>query len=230
MPSALASLCAVATMAMPTAAHAQDTGDDLGPRLERACLRIPNLEIRTEQPHRAPQRRRNRTRIARVAAGPDRQGRGRRSRATRHRAGEPARGAHPDARGARAAPGEAAGAEAEVHRPRGPSVSIAPRRFGESRHRRGVHRVGRRGMRIRRTGSRAIGPGGRHVDAETSTIGAAGDTSTTDAATPDGSTSSPPIATSETSTTSDASTPPDTTASSDVGRARTVTAVGRNPV
>ncbi len=44
--TALASLCAVATMAMPSAVHAQDTGD-LGPRLERACLRIPNMEIRT---------------------------------------------------------------------------------------------------------------------------------------------------------------------------------------
>ena len=44
----LASLCAVATMAMPSAAHAQDTGDDLRPRLERACLRIPNLQIRTD--------------------------------------------------------------------------------------------------------------------------------------------------------------------------------------
>jgi hypothetical protein len=44
--TALASLCAVAAMAMPSAVHAQDTGD-LGPRLERACLRIPNLEIRT---------------------------------------------------------------------------------------------------------------------------------------------------------------------------------------
>lgn len=44
----LASLCAVATMAMPSAAHAQDTGGDLGPRLERACLRIPNLQIRTD--------------------------------------------------------------------------------------------------------------------------------------------------------------------------------------
>ena len=43
----LASLCAVATMAMPSAVHAQDTGDDLRPRLERACLRIPNIEIRT---------------------------------------------------------------------------------------------------------------------------------------------------------------------------------------
>jgi hypothetical protein len=43
----LASLCAVATMAMPSAAHAQGAGDELGPRLERACLRIPNLEIRT---------------------------------------------------------------------------------------------------------------------------------------------------------------------------------------
>jgi hypothetical protein len=46
--TALASLCAVATMAMPSAAHAQDTGGDLGPRLERACLRIPNLQIRTD--------------------------------------------------------------------------------------------------------------------------------------------------------------------------------------
>jgi hypothetical protein len=46
--AALASLCAVATMAMPTAVHAQDTGTELRPRLERACLRIPNLEIRTE--------------------------------------------------------------------------------------------------------------------------------------------------------------------------------------
>ena len=45
--TALASLCAVATMAMPSAVHAQDTGDDLRPRLERACLRIPNIEIRT---------------------------------------------------------------------------------------------------------------------------------------------------------------------------------------
>lgn len=45
----LASLCAVATMAMPSAANAQGTGDDLGPRLERACLRIPNLEIRTNR-------------------------------------------------------------------------------------------------------------------------------------------------------------------------------------
>jgi hypothetical protein len=45
--TALASLCAVATMAMPGAVHAQDTGDDLRPRLERACLRIPNIEIRT---------------------------------------------------------------------------------------------------------------------------------------------------------------------------------------
>ena len=43
----LASLCAVATMALPSAAHAQDTGDELRPRLERACLRIPNIEIRT---------------------------------------------------------------------------------------------------------------------------------------------------------------------------------------
>jgi hypothetical protein len=33
-------------MAMPSAVNAQDTGE-LGPRLERACLRIPNLEIRT---------------------------------------------------------------------------------------------------------------------------------------------------------------------------------------
>jgi hypothetical protein len=46
--TALASLCAVATMAMPSAVHAQDTGTDLRPRLERACLRIPNLQIRTE--------------------------------------------------------------------------------------------------------------------------------------------------------------------------------------
>jgi hypothetical protein len=46
--TALASLCVVATMAMPSAVHAQDT-DDLGPRLERACLRIPNLEIRTNK-------------------------------------------------------------------------------------------------------------------------------------------------------------------------------------
>ena len=44
----LASLCAVATLAMPGAAHAQDTGTELGPRLERACLRIPNLQIRTD--------------------------------------------------------------------------------------------------------------------------------------------------------------------------------------
>jgi hypothetical protein len=44
----LASLCAVATMAMPSAVHAQDTGDALRPRLERACLRIPNLQIRTD--------------------------------------------------------------------------------------------------------------------------------------------------------------------------------------
>lgn len=44
--TALASLCAVAAMAMPSAVNAQDTGE-LGPRLERACLRIPNLEIRT---------------------------------------------------------------------------------------------------------------------------------------------------------------------------------------
>jgi hypothetical protein len=43
----LASLCAVATMAMPSAAHAQDPGDELRPRLERACLRIPNIEART---------------------------------------------------------------------------------------------------------------------------------------------------------------------------------------
>jgi hypothetical protein len=45
--TALASLCAVAAMAMPSAVHAEDTGEDLRPRLERACLRIPNLEIRT---------------------------------------------------------------------------------------------------------------------------------------------------------------------------------------
>ena len=45
--TAVASLCAVAAMAMPSAVHAQDTGDDLRPRLERACLRIPNIEIRT---------------------------------------------------------------------------------------------------------------------------------------------------------------------------------------
>ena len=45
----LASVCAVATMAMPSAAHAQDTGDDVRPRLERACLRIPNIEIRTSK-------------------------------------------------------------------------------------------------------------------------------------------------------------------------------------
>jgi hypothetical protein len=44
----LASLCAVATMAMPSAAHAQDSGDDVRPRLERACLRISNLQIRTD--------------------------------------------------------------------------------------------------------------------------------------------------------------------------------------
>lgn len=45
--TAVASLCAVAAMAMPSAVHAQDTGDDLRPRLERVCLRIPNIEIRT---------------------------------------------------------------------------------------------------------------------------------------------------------------------------------------
>jgi hypothetical protein len=44
----LASLCAVATMAMPSTALAQDTSGDLSPRLERACLRIPNLQIRTD--------------------------------------------------------------------------------------------------------------------------------------------------------------------------------------
>ena len=44
----LASLFAVATLAMPGAAHAQDAGTELGPRLERACLRIPNLQIRTD--------------------------------------------------------------------------------------------------------------------------------------------------------------------------------------
>lgn len=46
--TALASLCAIVTMAMPTAAHAQDTGSELRPRLERACLRIPNIQIRTD--------------------------------------------------------------------------------------------------------------------------------------------------------------------------------------
>jgi len=45
--TALASLCAVAAMAMPSAVHAEGTGEDLRPRLERACLRIPNIEIRT---------------------------------------------------------------------------------------------------------------------------------------------------------------------------------------
>ena len=54
----------------------------------------------------------------------DRQGGGGRSRPARDRAREPARRAHPDARGARAASGEVAGAEAEVHRPRGPLVRI----------------------------------------------------------------------------------------------------------
>ena len=50
-------------MAMPSGVHAQDTGDDLRPRLERACLRIPNIEIRTERLDRAPQRRRHGSRI-----------------------------------------------------------------------------------------------------------------------------------------------------------------------
>jgi hypothetical protein len=53
-----AALIAAATLAAPGVAGATDTHpgtaattthseDDLGPRLERACLRIPNLEIRT---------------------------------------------------------------------------------------------------------------------------------------------------------------------------------------
>jgi hypothetical protein len=41
----LATLAAATAFAAPTVAHADDGA--LGPRLERACLRVPNLEIRT---------------------------------------------------------------------------------------------------------------------------------------------------------------------------------------
>lgn len=41
-------VAASAAFIVPTAAYATSTGGDLPVRLERACLRIPNLEIRTQ--------------------------------------------------------------------------------------------------------------------------------------------------------------------------------------
>lgn len=41
----LAGVAITAVMLVPASAHAE--GTDLGPRLERACLRVPNLEQRT---------------------------------------------------------------------------------------------------------------------------------------------------------------------------------------
>lgn len=41
-------VAAGAAFIVPAAAHAASTADDLPVRLERACLRIPNIEIRTQ--------------------------------------------------------------------------------------------------------------------------------------------------------------------------------------
>lgn len=43
----LAAAVAACTVIAPSASATAATPTDLGPRLERACLRIPNLEIRT---------------------------------------------------------------------------------------------------------------------------------------------------------------------------------------
>ncbi len=43
----LAGLAAVAATVVPTTAAAAAPAADLGPRIERACMRIPNIELRT---------------------------------------------------------------------------------------------------------------------------------------------------------------------------------------
>ena len=112
------------TMAMPSAAHAQDSGDELRPRLERACLRIPNIEIRTANLiERLNGDASVRGSLAWLQAKIDKaEAEGREQLVTVLENRLAVRTQTLEVR--RAAPGEAAGAEAEVHRPRGSSVSF----------------------------------------------------------------------------------------------------------